>query len=182
MPGLGWSSPVVANGKVWITTAVEQTRHLAARDRVRCRDRQGSGQRRGLQDPDRSPRHQSQEQLGVADAGARRRSGLRALRRGRHRGAVVIRRDRLEDALRLPIAARRRRLADRLRRSADLQLRRQRRGVRGRARQAHRQDEVENQPRLSRRPGLHHAAGDSRRRARSADQRRRVSRARPTSR
>ncbi len=24
VPGLGWSSPVVANGKVWITTAVEQ--------------------------------------------------------------------------------------------------------------------------------------------------------------
>src|SRR5436190_6664115 len=24
IPGLGWSSPVVANGKVWLTTAVEQ--------------------------------------------------------------------------------------------------------------------------------------------------------------
>ena len=24
VPGLGWSTPVVANGKVWITTAIEQ--------------------------------------------------------------------------------------------------------------------------------------------------------------
>ncbi|HWI17257.1 MAG TPA: PQQ-binding-like beta-propeller repeat protein, partial [Vicinamibacterales bacterium] len=24
VPGLGWSSPVIANGRVWITTAVEQ--------------------------------------------------------------------------------------------------------------------------------------------------------------
>ena len=68
------------------------------------------------------------------------------------------------------------------RRSVDLQLRRQRRGVRDRARQAHRQDEVEDQSRLSGRSGVHDAARDSRRRAGSADQRRRVSRRVPTSR
>jgi outer membrane protein assembly factor BamB len=32
VPGLGWSSPVIANGRVWITTAVEQPAD-AARDR-----------------------------------------------------------------------------------------------------------------------------------------------------
>ena len=89
-----------------------------------------------------------------------------------------IGRDHLEAPLRVPVATRRRRIADRLWRSADLQLRRQRRRVRDRARQAHRQDEVEDQSRLSGRSGLHDAARHSRRRSRSADQRRRVSRAR----
>ena len=177
-PGLGWSSPVVANGRVWLTTAVEQrgiSLRAIAFDVATGKEVVNV---EVFKIPARSPRHQSEEQLGVADAGRRRRSHLRALRRRRHRGAVAVRRDHLEEPLRVPVAARRRRIADRLRRSADLQLRRQRRGVCDRARQAHRQDEVEDQPRLSRRSGLHDAARDPRRRSRSADQRRRVSRAR----
>ena len=89
MPGLGWSSPVVANGRVWLTTAVEQrgiSLRAIAFDAATGKEVVNV---EVFKIPDGSPRHQSEEQLGVADAGRRRRSHLRALRRRRHRGAVV---------------------------------------------------------------------------------------------
>ena len=112
-------------------------RHLAAGARLRRRDRAPGRQHRGLpQAPVAAA--QPEEQLGVADADRRRRSRLRALRRRRHGGADDRRRGGLEGALSLRVAAWRRRVAGDLRRSADLQLRRQRRRVRRRARQADR--------------------------------------------
>ena len=151
-------------------------RCLVARAGVRRRDRTRSGQRRGLQDS-LDPAARSIRRT----AGHRRRrsstatastctSAPTARPRSRSTGAILW-----KSPLRLSVATRRRRIADRLWRSVDLQLRRQRRGVRRGARQEHRQGEVEDQSRLSRGSGLHHAARHSRRRSRSADQRRRLS-------
>ena len=61
-----------------------------------------------------------------------------------------------------------------LRRPADLQLRRQRRGVRRGARQADGEGPLEDRAPAAVRPGVFDAARDSRRRSRSARQRRRV--------
>ena len=152
-----------------------RARRLAARPGVRRRDRPRSRQRRSVPDAlARGPA--SQEQLRVAVGRRRRRPRLRALRRRRHGGAHDRRRGRLEDAVRLPVAARRRRIARAPRRSADLQLRWQRRRVRRGARQAHRQDALEDVTAPAVGSGVHDAARHPGRRSRSAGQRRRVSR------
>ena len=171
--GRGWSSPVVAGDRVWLTTAVDEgdvsLRALAfdVETGRQVVNTEVFRKRRAL-----LPEHE--EQLGVADADRRRRSRLRALRRRRDRGADDRRRGGLEDALSLRIAARRRRLAGALRRPADLQLRRQRHRVRGGARQADRQGALEDAAAPARRSGLLDAAGDSGRRSRSTGQRRRL--------
>ena len=48
VPGRGWSSPVVAGGRVWLTTRGQGQRRVAARAGLRRRDRTRSGQRRSL--------------------------------------------------------------------------------------------------------------------------------------
>ena len=173
VPGRGWSSPVVAGDRVWLTTAVDDGRHLAARAGLRRRDRTPGRQHRGVpQAPVAAP--QPEEQLGVADADHRRRSRLRALRRRRHGGADDRRRGGVEGALSLRVAARRRRVAGALRRSADFQLRRQRHRVRRRARQADGTGALENAAPPAGGSGVLDAARDPGRRSRSAGQRRRL--------
>ena len=145
VPGAGWSSPVVAGDRVWLTTAVGRSeRDLAAGAGLRRRPPAAEVvdaevfrlPRRDLLNPKNTPR--------VPYADRRGRPRLRPFRRGRNRGAHHQRRDRVEDAVPLRVAARQRRLARPLRRPADLQLRRQRHGVRRRARQADRQGAVED--------------------------------------
>ena len=170
-------------GRVWLTSAVESP---AAAVTATCRcARWPSMSATGREVVNAEifrlqprARHQSQEQLRLADADRGWRSRLRALRRRRHGGADDRGRDRLEDEVSVRVAAWRGRIADRLRRSADLQLRRQRRGVCRRARQAHGEDALADQPPPAGRSGLHDAARDHGRRSRSDRERRRVS-ARP---
>ena len=165
VPGLGWSSPVVADGRVWLTTRDRAARHFAARARVR---RRPPGREVVNVEAFNIPSYR--REINPKNSWA---SPTPVIDNGRvyvHFGAdgtaalSHVGRDRVEDPLRLRIAARRRRIADRLRRSPDLQLRRQRRGVRRRARQAHRQGEVEDQSRVPGGSGVHDAARDSRRR------------------
>ena len=183
--GRGWSSPVVAQGRVWLTTSVEMP--------ASGRERAGLSLRALAFDAETGKRvvdvevfrltrpasAQREEQLRLADAHPGRRPRLRPLRRRRHGGALHLRRDPVEGALQLRVAARRRRLAGALQRPADLQLRRQRgRGVRGGAGHAHRQGALEARPAPAGGPGLHHAARHQRQRARPADLGGRVSRRR----
>jgi hypothetical protein len=111
----------------------------------------------------------------VADADRRRDRRVRPFRRRRHGRADDLRRDRLEDAPALSVAARQRRLADAVRRSVDPQLRRQRPGLRRRARQADRQSPVEDVAASAVGSGVYDAAADSRRRTGPGGQRRRLS-------
>ena len=180
--GLGWSSPVVANGSVMARRPpIEQTRHFAARDRVRRRRPDAKSSTSRCSRSRRSPRHQSQEQLGVADADRRRRSCLRALRRRRHRGARR-RRARSSGRTRFdyqsqhgaggsPIV-----YGDLLIFSCDgsdvafvIALDKRTGKTKWKTNRGY-----------AVRSGVHDAARDPRRRSRSADQRRRVPRARPT--
>ena len=177
LPGLGWSSPVVAGGRVWITTAVEQ-RGVSLRAMAfdvatgtRGRQRRGVSHRRLAREI--NPKNSWASPTPIVDGdrvyvhfGA---DGTAALTTGR--------RDRLEAASfdyqsqhgagGSPVL-----YGDLLIFSCDGSDAR----VRGRARQAHRQGEVEDQPPRARRSGVHDAAGDPGRRSRSARQRRRVSR------
>ena len=137
--------PSWRQGRVWLTTAVEMP--ASGRERAGLSLRalafdvetgKRRGGRRGVP-PDAPAATQPEEQLRVADADPGRRPRLRPLRRRRHGGALDLRRDPVEGALRLRVAARRRRIARALQRPADLQLRRQRRrGVRGGAGRTHR--------------------------------------------
>ena len=177
MPGRGWSSPVVAGGRVWLTTSVKEkgaSLRALAFDVATGREAVNVEVFR-LRSADLT---QPQEQPRVADADRRRRPRLRALRRRRHRGADDDRRDRLEGAFPVRVAARQRRLAGAVRRSADLQLRRQQRRVRRRARQADRQGALEDVAAPAVGPGVLDAARHPRRRPRPAGQRRRLSRGR----
>ena len=170
--------PSSSGGRVWLTTAVggsrrcrcarwpSTSRPAAKSSTSRCSASRSDGA------------HQSEEQPRLTDAHRRGRPRLRALRRGRHRGADDRRRDRVEGAIPLRVAARRRRIAGPPWRSADLQLRRRRRRVRRGARQAHRQDALEDVATATVGSGVHDAARDSRRRSRSGRERRRVPRRR----
>ena len=175
--GRGWSSPVVADGRVWVTTAVNEARGASLRALAfDVESGRRARQRRGLPTLERQSQ-ESEEQSCVAHANRRRRSRLPALRRRRDgRDRCGVGRDRLEGAVSLCVAARRRRIAGPLQGPADFQRRRPLRGVGDRARQAHGQGAMENGAAEAVRPGLHDAAGDFSRRARSSRQRRRVSR------
>ena len=111
VPGVGWSSPVVAGGRVWLTTAIDGPRRSSLRalafDVETGREVVNVEVFR-LRSAELA---ESQEQPRVADADRRRRSRLRPLRRRRHRGADDDRRDRVEDAAALRVAARQRRIA-----------------------------------------------------------------------
>ena len=112
VPGTGWSSPVVAGDRVWLTTAVVDRNGTSLR--ALAFDAASGRQvvdvevfrlpRRNLLNPKNSPC--------VADADRRRRSRLRAFRRGRDGGAHHRRRGRVAKAVPLRVAARQRRVAD----------------------------------------------------------------------
>ena len=133
VPGLGWSSPVVSGGRVWLTTAVELP-GPAATATSRCARWPSTPPPAARSSTSRSSApgtaraHQSQEQPRVADADRRRRSRLRALRRRRHRRADDER-ARLSWKTRFPYESQHGNGGSpvALRRPADLQLRRQRR-------------------------------------------------------
>ena len=129
VPGLGWSSPVVVGGRVWITTAtgdrdlslralafdVETGREVVNTEVFRVRG---------------AASDQPQEQSCFTLADRRRGPRLCALRRPGHRRADDGRRGRVEGALQLRVPARCGWLAGAARRSADPELRRRRHGVR----------------------------------------------------
>ena len=88
LPGLGWSSPVVADGRVWVTTAVEQRgvslRAIAfdaatGREVVNVEVFNDPGDRRDI-----NPKNSWASPTPID----RRRSRLRALRRRWHGRAV----------------------------------------------------------------------------------------------
>ena len=174
MPGRGWSSPVVAGGRVWLTTSVKANGASLRAVAYDVETGREVGQRRSLSPAKRRPAER-EEQSRVADANRRRRSRLRPLRRRRHRGADDVGRDRLEDAAALQSQHGNGGSPAAVRRPADPQLRRQRPGVRRRARQAHRQGAVEDVAPPAVGPGVYDAAVDSRRRTGPAGQRRRLS-------
>ena len=93
VPGVGWSSPVVAGGRIWLTTSVETGNPargpVTSSLRVLAFDVATGSEVVNVevfQQPSRRL-HQSQEQPRVADPGSRGRPRLRALRRRRHRRA-----------------------------------------------------------------------------------------------
>ena len=136
---LGWSSPVIADGRVWLTTAIEQRgispgalAFATGREVVNVEAFNIPSSRREI-----NPKNSWASPTPVIDNGrVYVHLAPTARRRSIHQARSCGRRDSITTAWR-------RRIADRLRRSADLQLRRQRRGVRGRARQKHRQGEME---------------------------------------
>ncbi len=160
----------------------EGPRRIAPRPRVRRRRPDGSSSTRRSFAPDHADPLNAKNTLAsptpIVDGdrvyvhfGA---DGTAALTTGR--------RDRLEDPSVLRLAARQRRIAGAVPRSADRQLRRERQRVRGGHRQGNRQDPLEDVAPATLGPGLHDTARDSRRRSRSTGQRRRVSRRRLRSR
>ena len=174
VPGLGWSSPAVAGGRVWLTTVVEtkdRRNRISASLRALAFDVATGRELVNVEvfRIDDAGVYQSEEQPRLADADRRWRARLRALRRRRHGRAEHVRRHSVDDASAVRVAAWQRRIADAVSRPADRQLRRQRRrGVRRRARHEHRQDPLEDRAALAGRSGVLDAAGDYCRRSRPA--------------
>ena len=177
VPGSGWSSPVVAGGRVWVTAA-DQGPEATSRVLLRVLAFDAETGREVV----------NVEVFRIRDAGFINFKNSRASptpivdgdRVYVHYGAdgtaalTTSGDDRLEEGVSVRVAARQRRIAGPVRRSADFQLRRLRPGIRRRARQADGEGAMENVTPPALEPGVFDPARDSSRRSgsgRSASER-----------